>query len=277
MTLSLGALTHENLTTILTTTPPLSDDQLYSILSTLEPGAALLVTDDGGVDPSDLPLLQLYYTAHLFSLLLINDLNEARFVTHRFPPPLLAQRDPVLLAATDLLRAVWARRYPAVYFYLGVHGIPAPDGTSTTNSPQWPAELRPLVQRYLEHFRGATVELLGRAYTSVPVKLVGWFLGVDVEVDDDDDENDEGKEMEGVQGEQGQGQGKQKRTEELVAFLVEQRGWRWDEAVRVLYPRQQQERQEKQRRSMMEEEKNSIEEEESIARLVGLIVGDLGE
>lgn len=278
--MTVSALNLTDLTALLSTSPSLPASQLHTLLSDQEADASLLFTDDAILDASHLVLLQLYYSSHLFSLLLLNDLsvcgspspfcspahtmltnrphlfstsrNEARFLTHRFPPS-MAQTDPILLQSKDVLRAVWGRRYQLVYQLIG-------------KPTRWPDELRPLVQRYLDHFRADTLQLLSRAYTSIPLNLVAFYLGMDVK-----DVQGDGKEGEGEMNGTSSWSGAVERTE-LVRQLVV-RGWGWDEEKGVFLPRLVSGKE-------VGEEVHDWDgkggEEESVARLVALI-GDLGE
>lgn len=144
-------------------TPPLSQEQLSSILSSAATpselydtlsqyeGQALILADSNG-DPE---LLSLFYSFFLFSHLLIEELyvvlvveawtighqcantiansSEARMLTKRIPQNIVANNS-LLQNCTILLRAVWQRSHDHVYRYL--RGFP------------WPEPLQPLVQRY---------------------------------------------------------------------------------------------------------------------------------
>ncbi len=66
-TLDLPSLTE------LLTKRDLPAETLLSILSEQEPTACLLFNRES-IDPDNIPLLQLYYSAHLFTLLLVDDL-----------------------------------------------------------------------------------------------------------------------------------------------------------------------------------------------------------
>ena len=60
--------------------------------------------------------------------------NEARALTHRFPPS-IASSDDTLLSSKALLRAVWSRDYALIYRAL--------------QPEQWPDELAEILSQYL--------------------------------------------------------------------------------------------------------------------------------
>ncbi|KAI9843246.1 MAG: hypothetical protein M1837_006535 [Sclerophora amabilis] len=138
------------------------DIDLVEALSEYEADACVLFTDTTVTGDAD--VLRLFYSGYVFALLLINELNEARFLTHRFPPS-LKKSDQTLNRSTNLVRALWSKDYNSIY--------------QTLTTPGWPEELRPLVDRYIAYFRFSTFNLLGRAYTSLPPSLGAMYLGLD--------------------------------------------------------------------------------------------------
>ncbi|KAI9798878.1 MAG: hypothetical protein M1833_004381 [Piccolia ochrophora] len=156
------SLTILHLTTLYAQPPTsLPASSLTDILSEHESSACLLFTSTETTGDAD--LLRLFYAGYLIALLLIDEQDEARYLTHRFPPTLSAS-DPTLHSAAALLRAVWSNEYTPVY--------------ATVQYAEWPDALRPLLVRYLEHFRTRTFHLLSRAYTSIPPSLAATYLGL---------------------------------------------------------------------------------------------------
>ncbi|KAI9761925.1 MAG: oligosaccharyl transferase stt3 subunit [Chaenotheca gracillima] len=183
--------------------PPLSTTQLSQMYATSDSKNSIGLVDTLAEYESDATILSLdralsthqeifslFYTGYLFALLLIDDLNEARFLTHRLPR-ILADQVPAIRDSIDVLHAVWSRDYVLIY--------------SSLKKSSWPVELQPLVDRYLEHFRLSTFQLLSKAYTTLPPSLAAAYLG-----------------LEG--------------SDSQIAEQLTARGWRIDETGTVLRP-----------------------------------------
>ena len=78
---STPSLTVSNLTSLFPSSCP--TEQLVDALSKLEPTACLLFTTES-VDPTNLPLLRLYYSGYLFALLLVDDLYDLLLSLHLY-------------------------------------------------------------------------------------------------------------------------------------------------------------------------------------------------
>ncbi|KAK6523458.1 hypothetical protein TWF281_001440 [Arthrobotrys megalospora] len=130
---------------------------LLSSLSLLEPRAAI-TTVDGNTE-----VLSTYYTLYILSLILVDDLPEARALTHRIDSQLL-HNDPSIISAYRVLQAVWSKDYVA--FHQTMQGAPWGDVTAV------------LASRVLQKHRTTTLSLLSTAYTSIPPSLAQKYLGI---------------------------------------------------------------------------------------------------
>ncbi|KAH0564792.1 hypothetical protein GP486_001821 [Trichoglossum hirsutum] len=200
---------------------------LVELLADIEPEVALQFTE--AEVTGDLALLSQYYSSYLLALIITGDLyvkvyaeirntesfkshqllivlfyrNEARFLTHRFPPT-LSDTDEVLISCKNLLRAVWSKQNPLVYQIL--EGSP------------WPDPIRPLVRSYLENFRENSFNLLSRAYTSLPPSLANQYLGLTPQKGDN------------------LANGIDASSDALVVKQLTSRGWKWDAPSGLLLP-----------------------------------------
>ncbi|KAF3923180.1 hypothetical protein ABW20_dc0109204 [Dactylellina cionopaga] len=131
---------------------------LLSSLTTLEPRAAITT-----VDQTNTEVLSTYYTLYILTLILTDDLTEARSLTHRIDSQLL-HNDPSIISAYRVLQAVWSKDY--VTFHQTVQNAP------------WGEITAVLAGRVLQKHRTATLSLLSTAYTSLPPSLAKDYLGI---------------------------------------------------------------------------------------------------
>ena len=103
-------------------------------------------------------------TLHLLSLLLQNDLSEARFLWRRLPASLKSQ--PLTAAAWSLGRAIWTRNW-AVFYQIA-------------RSNDW-HDAKPLVDALLEMTKKRTTDATARAFVNVKAERVGEWTGCDYE------------------------------------------------------------------------------------------------
>ncbi|KAK6499060.1 hypothetical protein TWF481_011629 [Arthrobotrys musiformis] len=149
----LPALTLSHLTDLVST-----PSTLLPQLQSLEPRATITT-----IDPSTTETLSTYYTLYILSLILADDLPEARALTHRIDSQLF-HNDPLVISAYRILQAVWSKDYVA--FHQTMQGAPWGDLTAV------------LAQRVLQKHRTTTLSLLSTAYTSIPPDVAQKYLGI---------------------------------------------------------------------------------------------------
>ncbi|KAI5808164.1 COP9 signalosome [Peziza echinospora] len=180
--------------------PRFSVDHISSLLADVTIPSATLVNHFAALEaaantppaPDSPELFSLYYSAYIISLLLDDDVNEARFLSKRIAsnlPSTTTDADfseyPLIPPTYKLLQAVYTRSYSSIYTIL-----------LTT---LWTPPIQPLVLRFLEHFRRKTFGLLSYAYTTITPSKAATYLGFQ-----DDDE-------------------------QLVVEKLTIEGWIWDE------------------------------------------------
>ncbi|KAF3174257.1 hypothetical protein TWF225_003678 [Orbilia oligospora] len=131
---------------------------LLSSLQSLEPRASITT-----VDSSTSEILSNYYSLYLLTLILVDDLTEARALTNRIDTQLL-HNDAAIISSYRVLQAVWSKDYVA--FHQTMQGAPWGDITAV------------LAERVLQKHRTTTLSLLSTAYTSIPPELAQKYLGV---------------------------------------------------------------------------------------------------
>ncbi|KAL1854708.1 hypothetical protein Plec18167_008626 [Paecilomyces lecythidis] len=156
--MALPQLSKERLAEVLTSAP--SPSALYDALSHYETDAGLLFTDNEVT--GDAELLSVFYSSYLVSLLLINEIPEARMLTHRMPPTLVA-KDQTLQNSIALLQAVWQNDHVQVYKVL--RELP------------WPGPLKGIVQAYERSFQEKTFHDISRAYEAIRPETAAAYLG----------------------------------------------------------------------------------------------------
>lgn len=100
---------------------------------------------------------------HMLSLLLTDDLTEARFLWRRLPEEVRPQVEPTW----RLTQALW-RKDRAQFFRVA-------------EAEDWNEGARPLVDELVCRIRGRAIELIRRAYSVVPVEMVARLVGVRVQ------------------------------------------------------------------------------------------------
>ncbi|KAF8426270.1 COP9 signalosome [Tirmania nivea] len=164
----------EYITSLITSTK-LTPHLLVELLADLEPSAITTSLTEQTVN-----LISTYYSAFLLSLLLVDDVNEARFLSKRISshlaPTLPSQLPtpvsdltayPLIPPAYNLLKAVYTRSYGSIYNIL--------------LSTPWSPELQPLASAFLEHFRRKTFKLVSYAYTTITPNQAATYLGFENE------------------------------------------------------------------------------------------------
>lgn len=164
----------EYITTLITSTK-LSPHILVEFLADLEASAITTPLTEQTID-----LISTYYSAFLLSLLLVDDVNEARFLSKRIAshlaPTLPSQLPtpvsdltayPLIPPTYNLLKAVYTRSYSSIY--------------NTLLRTPWSPELQPLASTFLEHFRRKTFKLLSYAYTTITPSQAATYLGFENE------------------------------------------------------------------------------------------------
>eukprot|EP01097_Dermamoeba_algensis_P001068 TRINITY_DN1404_c0_g1_i1.p1 TRINITY_DN1404_c0_g1~~TRINITY_DN1404_c0_g1_i1.p1 ORF type:complete len:163 (-),score=25.24 TRINITY_DN1404_c0_g1_i1:296-751(-) len=101
-----------------------------------------------------------FYDAHLASLLILNDLCNAKFLWKRIPKDL---RTPEIAAIWEIGRNIWTRNYPSVY---------------TSLNQNWSPQISPLIAKVALSFRTRTLTLLSSSYSSISVGDCSVFLGL---------------------------------------------------------------------------------------------------
>ncbi|KAI9934445.1 hypothetical protein MW887_000059 [Aspergillus wentii] len=155
--MDLPPLSKEQLSTVLTTSQTAAE--LLDILAEYENEACLLSPDS-----SNSELLSFFYSSFFISTLLADKILEARILTKRMPQTLL-QNDPSLQNCLNLLRAVWQHRHDQVYKIL--RELP------------WSESLKPLVDKYDVHFQEKTLTEISRAYEAIRPATAASYLGLD--------------------------------------------------------------------------------------------------
>eukprot|EP01098_Paradermamoeba_levis_P009021 TRINITY_DN3732_c0_g1_i1.p1 TRINITY_DN3732_c0_g1~~TRINITY_DN3732_c0_g1_i1.p1 ORF type:complete len:203 (+),score=66.19 TRINITY_DN3732_c0_g1_i1:97-705(+) len=107
-----------------------------------------------------------FYDIHLLSLLIVNDLTNAKFLWKRVPKEVKAAT-PELASLWAIGKNMWTRNYPEVFVSL--------------NNPNWSAHLVPLIAKLSETFRARTLTLLSKAYSSLSVSDSASYLGLNNE------------------------------------------------------------------------------------------------
>ncbi|PRP81647.1 COP9 signalosome complex subunit 8 [Planoprotostelium fungivorum] len=103
-----------------------------------------------------------FYTIHLFAYLLINDLDNARFLWKRTKKSNLNDRE--FDAAWAVGREMWNRNHTGFYNALG--------------SFQWTEPNNTLATSLADEFRGRTLELIAKAFSTITAKQAATFLGL---------------------------------------------------------------------------------------------------
>jgi len=178
-----------------------TSEELYDILSQYESEACLLFTDKEVTgDPES---LSTFYASYFISLLLIDQIFEARMLTSRMPPT-MRKDDLALQNCQMLLRALWQYQYPAVYRIL--RELP------------WPDPLKGVVQKYDAYFVDKTFKDISRTYEAIRPEVAAEYLGLEYAT-------------KGALGE---------NANEHIPALIEsltERGWNWDADGGVLRPK----------------------------------------
>ncbi|KAF3192058.1 hypothetical protein TWF106_008486 [Orbilia oligospora] len=138
--------------------PSTTPTSLLSSLQSLEPRASITT-----VDSSTSEILSNYYSLYLLTLILVDDLTEARALTNRIDTQLL-HNDAAIISSYRVLQAVWSKDYVA--FHQTMQGAP------------WGEITAVLAGRVLQKHRTTTLSLLSTAYTSIPPELAQKYLGV---------------------------------------------------------------------------------------------------
>ncbi|OKL56793.1 hypothetical protein UA08_07792 [Talaromyces atroroseus] len=137
-------------------------DALYDILSSYEDETCLQFTQ--AAVTGDRALLSAFYASFLFSHLLIDDIQEARALTHRMPPTMV-EDDPVLQNSIAVLRSIWQNKYSETYEIL-------------RNQP-WPEPVSIIVQRFDEFYAEKSFKNISRIYESIRPEVAAEYLGLD--------------------------------------------------------------------------------------------------
>ncbi|KAI9831917.1 MAG: hypothetical protein M1819_004639 [Sarea resinae] len=179
-------------------------DQVLDIFEAYEAQVALQYSDTAV--SGDPVLLSAFFASYQLALMLCDELEEARFLTHRSPPT-LQDTDETLVNAKNLLRAVYNDEHTLVY--------------SILRRTSWPEPLQPLISRYFDHFRGATLKNISSLYSSISPIDAARYLGFSFSQNDS---------------EAATARGDPSTQQEMIELLVKQ-GWKWDSAQGLLYPK----------------------------------------
>ena len=112
--------------------------------------------------PNELGSRDPFYGVHLLCLLILNDLNNARFLWKRIPHDI---KDSELMSIWKLGKHLWNRNYEDFY--------------SATKSA--PKQYQALIQALIDSVRVRTFTLLSRAYSSISISECSLFLGLSAE------------------------------------------------------------------------------------------------
>ncbi|KAI9702107.1 MAG: hypothetical protein M1836_001451 [Candelina mexicana] len=151
-------LTMAQLTTLINASPSaLPADMLADMLADYESEAAILSLN------AEQNLITGFYASYLIALLLVNNLEEARYLTHRWPTR-FNDKDRLLVSSKSLLKAIWSNKYPLVHQIL--------------QETSWPAFIKPLIARFRDQFQSSILAELSLAYSSLRHDRVSTLLGL---------------------------------------------------------------------------------------------------
>jgi len=105
----------------------------------------------------------------VLTYLILDDLPPARFALMRLPNTLASQ--PLSQALFSLLASAWERKYTHVYSR-------ADAVVASAREPELQAILATMTQAFITSFRQRTLDLLERAYSSLPLTLAQSYLGL---------------------------------------------------------------------------------------------------
>eukprot|EP00743_Colponemidia_sp_Colp-15_P004326 GILK01004666.1.p1 GENE.GILK01004666.1~~GILK01004666.1.p1 ORF type:complete len:202 (+),score=31.64 GILK01004666.1:58-663(+) len=106
---------------------------------------------------------QKYYHIFLLSLLLENNLNDARFLWKRIPPA-FKSADGELQAIWVIGQSMWKKAYADVY--------------TAAQAFSWSAPNAPIVTSIIENYRKHMFQVLSKAYTTISVADAAACLGI---------------------------------------------------------------------------------------------------
>ncbi|KAM5477213.1 hypothetical protein MauCBS54593_000486 [Microsporum audouinii] len=150
---------------------------------------------------SDAGFLSTYYSSYLISLLLEDDIHEARVLLRRAPISLL-ESDSVMRSLPALVQAVWTGDHKTVYEIL-------------KTSP-WHEMAKPLVQSYADHYRNKVIDDISISYKSIRLPTIESKLGLEPDSDAMQDTGDD-------------------VPSQLIQDLSA-KGWIYDPASKLMYP-----------------------------------------
>merc|ERR1712137_898052 len=128
-------------------------EQILELCREYELEAATLHKESSGTAP--------LYAVQLAANLIVNDLNNARFLWKRLPKD--AKGDAELKSLWNIGKALWAHNIAEEYVALGAF--------------QWTPQIQPLVSALAERFRSNVLSLLSRSYSSISKKDCAAYLG----------------------------------------------------------------------------------------------------
>ncbi|GLE02208.1 hypothetical protein PINS_up011046 [Pythium insidiosum] len=120
---------------------------------------------DAGVNPNPAVLTEQFYASYLVIVLLAQNLNDARFLWKRIPSE-TKQLSDLLPSVWSIGKALWKRDFAASYAAM---------------NRDWPEGVRELIALLRESTRESAAELLGVAYSTIPLKEAAVALGFDDE------------------------------------------------------------------------------------------------
>ncbi|EFR02075.1 hypothetical protein MGYG_05078 [Nannizzia gypsea CBS 118893] len=189
---------------------PSTQERLTEILSTSTSPLEPLIELEGEVKTnypkeriaSDMEFFSTYYSSYLISLLLDDDVHEARMIFRRLPHAIL-EHDALMQSLEKLLRAVAMRDHGTVYEIL--------------KTAPWHKITEPLVQSYTVHYRNKVIDDTSLSYKSVRLPTIESKLGL--EQDSDAMQDDTGDDV----------------PSQLIQDLSA-KGWTYDAVSKLIHP-----------------------------------------
>eukprot|EP01094_Clydonella_sp_ATCC50884_P006553 TRINITY_DN15777_c0_g1_i1.p1 TRINITY_DN15777_c0_g1~~TRINITY_DN15777_c0_g1_i1.p1 ORF type:complete len:239 (+),score=65.90 TRINITY_DN15777_c0_g1_i1:94-717(+) len=104
------------------------------------------------------------YDVQLATSLIVNDLENARFLWKRMPAD--AKRNAETASLWNIGKALWAHKIADVYIALGGY--------------QWSPPIQPLISALADRFRAGVLKLLSRSYSVISKNDCASYLGLPV-------------------------------------------------------------------------------------------------
>lgn len=121
--------------------------------------------NDGEKAPGSITTPQVY--SQLLALYLLhNDMNNARYLWKRIPPP-IRSANPEMAGIWEVGQKIWLRDFPGIYASIAAH--------------QWSENIQPIMEAVRDATRRRAFCLVSQAYTSISADDFAAFVGLPVE------------------------------------------------------------------------------------------------